>query len=99
MGPICVNDKLAPFLPSHVMHGTGGEKPITAVSAAPWGSASILIISWAYIAMLGRHGVQHASEYAILNANYMAKRLEDHYDVLYRGDRGLVAHEFIVDLR
>ncbi|MDG2282525.1 MAG: aminomethyl-transferring glycine dehydrogenase, partial [Longimicrobiales bacterium] len=99
MGPICVNDKLAPFLPGHVMHGTGGEKPITAVSAAPWGSASILIISWAYIAMLGRHGVQQASEYAILNANYMAKRLEEHYDVLYRGDRGLVAHEFIVDLR
>ena len=99
MGPICVNDKLAPFLPGHVVHGTGGDKPITAVSAAPWGSASILIISWAYIAMLGRHGVKHASQIAILNANYMAKRLEGHFDVLYRGDRGLVAHEFIIDVR
>ena len=99
MGPISVNDKLAPFLPGHVAHGTGGDKPITAVSAAPWGSASILIISWAYIAMLGREGVRHASEIAILNANYMARRLEQHYDVLYRGNLGLVAHEFIIDLR
>ena len=99
MGPICVTDKLAPFLPGHVVHNTGGDKPITAVSAAPWGSASILIISWAYIAMLGRAGVRRASEIAILNANYMARRLEQHYDVLYRGNRGLVAHEFIIDVR
>jgi len=99
MGPICVNDKLAPFLPGHVVHATGGEKAIGAVSSAPWGSASILIISWAYIAMLGPKGVRRASELAILNANYMAKRLEPHYDVLFRGDHGLVAHEFIIDLR
>ena len=99
MGPICVNDKLAPFLPGHVVHKTGGDKAISAVSAAPWGSASILIISWAYIAMLGPKGVRRASEIAILNANYMAKRLEPHYDVLFRGDHGLVAHEFIIDLR
>jgi glycine dehydrogenase len=99
MGPICCNDKLAPYLPGHTVQSTGGDKPITAVSGAAWGSASILIISWAYIAMLGRHGVRHASETAILNANYMAKRLEGHYDILYRGERGLVAHEFIVDLR
>lgn len=99
MGPICVNEKLAPFLPGHVMHATGGEKGISAVSAAPWGSASILIISWAYIAMLGPEGVRRASEIAILNANYMAKRLEPYYDVLFRGDHGLVAHEFIIDLR
>ena len=99
MGPICVTDKLAPFLPGHVVHNTGGDKPITAVSAAPWGSASILIISWAYIAMLGRAGVRRASEIAILNANYMARRLEQHYDVLYRGNLGLVAHEFIIDVR
>ncbi|GMV06206.1 MAG: glycine dehydrogenase (decarboxylating) [Gemmatimonadota bacterium] len=99
MGPICVNEKLAPFLPGHVVHSTGGEKAIGAVSSAPWGSASILIISWAYIAMLGPKGVRRASELAILNANYMAKRLEPHYDVLFRGDHGLVAHEFIVDLR
>lgn len=99
MGPICVNDALAPFLPGHCIHRTGGEKAIGAVSGAAWGSASILIISWAYIAMLGRTGVRAASQVAILAANYMAKRLEEHYEVLYRGERGLVAHEFIVDLR
>ncbi len=99
MGPICVNEKLAPFLPGHVAHRVGGHKAIGAVSAAPWGSASILVISWAYIAMLGRRGVRRASEVAILNANYMAKRLESHFPVLYRGEQGLVAHEFIVDLR
>jgi glycine dehydrogenase len=99
MGPICCNDALAPYLPGHVVHAVGGEKAITAVSAAPWGSASILPISWAYIAMLGRKGVRRASEIAVLNANYMAKRLEPHFDILYRGDHGLVAHEFIVDLR
>jgi glycine dehydrogenase len=99
MGPICVNEKLAPFLPGHVVHATGGAKAIGSVSSAPWGSASILAISWAYIAMLGPKGVRRASEIAILNANYMAKRLETHYPVLYRGDHGLVAHEFIIDLR
>ena len=99
MGPICVNEKLAPFLPGHVIHDTGGAKAISAVSAAPWGSASILPISWAYIAMLGPEGVRRASEVAILNANYMARRLEPHYHVLYRGETGLVAHEFIIDLR
>ncbi len=99
MGPICVNEKLAPFLPSHPMHKVGGEKAIGAVSAAPWGSASILVISWAYIAMLGPDGVRRASEVAILSANYMAKRLETHFDILYRSESGLVAHEFIVDLR
>ena len=99
MGPICVNDKLAPFLPGHVVHEIGGEKAIGAVASAPWGSASVLPISWAYIAMLGPVGVRRASEVAILNANYMAKRLEPHFDVLFRGDHGLVAHEFIIDLR
>ena len=99
MGPICVNEKLAPYLPGHVVHRVGGDKAIGAVSAAPWGSASILVISWAYIAMLGPHGVRRASQVAVLNANYMAKRLEKHFDVLYRGPGGLVAHEFIVDLR
>ena len=98
MGPICVSEALAPYLPSHVVHSVGGDKPIGAVSAAPWGSASILVISWAYIAMLGRSGVRRASEVAILNANYMAKRLEGHFDILFRGEKGLVAHEFIVDL-
>ncbi len=99
MGPICCNDKLAPYLPGHPIHPVGGDRAITAVAAAPWGSASILVISWAYIAMLGAHGVKRASEIAVLNANYMAKRLEEHFHVLYRGDNGLVAHEFIVDLR
>ena len=99
MGPICANAKLAPFLPRHPLQTVGGEKGIGPVSAAPWGSASILAISWAYIAMLGKHGVRRASEVAILNANYMAKRLERHYEILYRGSHGLVAHEFIVDLR
>jgi glycine cleavage system P protein (glycine dehydrogenase) len=99
VGPICTNEKLAPYLPGHCVHKVGGERAIGAVASAPWGSASILPISWAYIAMLGPEGVRRASEIAILNANYMAKRLESHYPILYRGERGLVAHEFIVDLR
>jgi glycine dehydrogenase len=99
MGPICVNGKLAPYLPGHPFHEVGGEHAIGPVSAAPWGSASILPISWAYIAMLGPDGCRRASEVAILSANYMAKRLEEHYDILYRGKKGRVAHEFIVDLR
>jgi glycine dehydrogenase len=99
MGPICANAKIAPFLPGHPVVPVGGEKAIGPVSAAPWGSASILVISWAYIALLGRLGVRRATEVAILNANYMAKRLEGHYEVLYRGRRGRVAHEFILDLR
>ena len=99
MGPICVNEKLAPYLPGHPFHEVGGERAIGPVSAAPWGSASILPISWAYIALLGPDGARRASEIAILSANYMASRLEAHYDILYRGEKGRVAHEFIVDLR
>jgi glycine dehydrogenase len=99
MGPICANARVAPFLPGHPVVPVGGEKAIGPVSAAPWGSASILVISWAYIALLGRRGVRRATEAAILNANYMARRLEGHYEVLYRGRRGRVAHEFIFDLR
>jgi glycine dehydrogenase len=99
MGPICVTDELAPYLPGHVVHAVGGEKAIGAVAAAPWGSASILVISWAYIALLGRGGARRASEIAILSANYMAKRLAEHFSILYTGEKGLVAHEFIVDLR
>ena len=99
MGPICVTDQLAPFLPRHTLHSTGGSDGIGSVSGGAWGSASILIISWAYIAMLGRGGVRRASEVAILSANYMATRLSEHFDILYRGERGWVAHEFILDLR
>ncbi len=99
MGPICVNESLAPFLPGHPVVPVGGERAIGPVSAAPWGSASILLISWAYIAMLGNEGLRQSSEVAILNANYMAQRLRGHYDILYSGPDGRVAHEFIVDLR
>ena len=99
MGPICVASHLAPFLPGHVVVDVGGEQAIGAVSAAPYGSASILLISWAYIAMMGPDGLTQASRLAILNANYVAKRLEGFYPILYRGEKGMVAHEFIMDLR
>jgi glycine dehydrogenase len=99
MGPICVAPHLEPFLPGHPVVATGGGEAIGPVSAAPWGSASILPISWMYIAMMGADGLKSATEVAILNANYMAARLEDHYPVLYRGEKGRVAHEFILDLR
>jgi glycine dehydrogenase len=97
MGPICVNDKLAPFLPGHI--GSENNKEHHAVSAAEFGSASILLISYAYIKMLGYEGVRKATEYAILNANYMRARLEKYYKILYAGSNGTCAHEFIVDLR
>jgi len=99
MGPISVTEELAPYLPGHPLVAVGGEKAILPVSGAPWGSASILLISWAYIAMLGRTGVRQATEGAILNANYMAARLGEHFNVLYTGEHGRVAHEFILDLR
>lgn len=95
MGPICVNDQLAPFLPGHNALGNAE----LAVSAAPYGSASILLISYAYIKMLGGDGIRMATEYAILNANYMKARLEKYYKILYTGSNGTCAHEFIVDLR
>ncbi len=97
MGPICVNDKLAPFLPGHVNNTNGNTT--NAVSAAPYASASILLISYAYIKMLGAEGLRKSTEYAILNANYMKARLEQHYKILYTGKNGTCAHEFIVDLR
>ncbi|HYG01615.1 MAG TPA: aminomethyl-transferring glycine dehydrogenase [Chryseosolibacter sp.] len=99
MGPICVNDKLKPFLPGHAVVKTGGDKAIHAVSAAPWGSASILTISYAYIAMMGGDGLTNATRYAILNANYMKARLENHFKILYTGINGRCAHEMIVDCR
>ncbi len=99
VGPVGVREHLVPFLPGHPVVPVGGEKSMGAVAAAPWGSASILPISWVYIALMGPRGLRKASEVAILNANYMAKRLEDHYPVLYRGARGRVAHEFIADIR
>jgi len=99
MGPICVNESLKPFLPKHPLANTGGEQGISAVSAAPWGSASILLISYAYIKLLGKQGLTDASRYAILNANYIRARLEGAYDVLFGGKHGHSAHELIVDLR
>jgi glycine dehydrogenase len=99
MGPICCNDKLKPYLPGHAVVKTGGSKPIHAVSAAPWGSASILAISYAYIAMMGGEGLTNATKYAILNANYIKDRLEGHFKILYTGSHGRCAHEMIVDCR
>lgn len=99
MGPICVNDKLKPFLPGHPVVKTGGNNAITSVSSAPWGSASILTISYAYIAMMGSEGLTNATKLAILNANYIKERLSGHYKILYTGTNGRCAHEMIVDCR
>lgn len=99
VGPIGVARHLVPFLPGHPVIKLGGPQAIGPVSAAPFGSPSILPISWVYIALMGREGLTKATQVAILNANYMAKRLEKHFSILYRGDSGLVAHEFILDLR
>jgi len=99
MGPIAVAKHLAPYLPGHPIVRVGGEKAIPAVSAAPWGSASILIISYGYIRMLGASGLTEATRVAILNANYIKARLEGHYDELYANHNGRVAHEMIFDLR
>ncbi|MDX1667055.1 MAG: glycine dehydrogenase (aminomethyl-transferring), partial [Saprospiraceae bacterium] len=99
MGPICVNEALKPFLPKHPLVPTGGEMGAPAVSSAPWGSASILLISYAYIRLLGKSGLTNASKFAILNANYIKARLEKDYSVLYVGEKGWSAHELIIDLR
>ena len=99
MGPICVAKHLAPFLPGHSVIKTGGNKPITAVSAAPWGSASILLISYIYIRLMGADGLTDATKYAILNANYIKSKLHGHYEALYSGKNGRCAHEMILDTR
>jgi glycine dehydrogenase len=99
MGPIGVAAHLVPYLPGHPIVKTGGTHPIHTVSAAPWGSASILLISYAYMKMLGRDGMIDATRYAILNANYIKSRLQPHYPVLYTRPNGRVAHEMIFDLR
>ncbi|MCA8956379.1 MAG: glycine dehydrogenase (aminomethyl-transferring), partial [Planctomycetes bacterium] len=99
MGPICVAEHLVPFLPGHKVVGLGTKQAVGAVSAAPWGSPSILPISYAYIAMMGAEGLKEATKIAILNANYIAKRLEPYYPVLYKGQDGRVAHECILDCR
>jgi glycine dehydrogenase len=99
MGPICVAPHLAAFLPDHPVVALGHPQTCGTVAAAPWGSAAILPISWAYIALMGQEGLAEATKVAILNANYIAHRLKNHYGLLYAGDRGLVAHECILDMR
>jgi glycine dehydrogenase len=99
VGPIAVASHLADFLPGHPVIALGGPNAIGPVSSAPWGSANILPISWTYIRMMGSRGLREATCYAILNANYIAKRLDPHYPVLYKGAHGFVAHECILDLR
>jgi glycine dehydrogenase len=99
MGPIAVAKHLAPYLPGHPVVKVGGTKAIPAIAAAPWGSASILLISYGYIRMLGARGMTEATRFAIVNANYLKARLQGHYDVLYANHNGRVAHEMIFDLR
>ncbi len=99
VGPICVNEKLVPFLPTNPIIPTGGNQAISAISAAPYGSALVCLISYGYISMLGSEGVTNATKYAILNANYMKARLDAHYPVLYSGEMGRAAHEMILDCR
>lgn len=99
VGPICVAEQLVPFLPTNPVIPTGGETAITAISAAPWGSALACLISYAYICMLGEDGLKKSTQYAILNANYIKERLSGHFDVLYTGEKGRAAHEMIIDCR
>ncbi|MFV0249216.1 MAG: aminomethyl-transferring glycine dehydrogenase [Tenacibaculum sp.] len=99
VGPICVAPQLAPFLPGNPVVSTGGERAINAISAAPWGSALACLISYGYISMLGSEGLTEATKIAILNANYIKKRLQTYYTILYTGEKGRAAHEFILDCR
>jgi glycine cleavage system P protein (glycine dehydrogenase) len=99
MGPICVASHLAPFLPGHSVSATGGNQGIGAVSSAPFGSAAVILISYGYVRMLGLQGVTDSTKFAILNANYLRKRLEDHFKLLYSGENNMVGHEFILDCR
>lgn len=99
VGPICVAEQLVPFLPSNPIVPTGGTNAITAISAAPWGSALVCLISYGYICMLGADGLTDATKYAILNANYIKEKLSGHYDTLYTGEMGRAAHEMIIECR
>jgi glycine dehydrogenase len=99
VGPICVAEQLVPFLPGNPIIKTGGENAINAISAAPWGSSLVCLISYAYITMLGPKGLKSSTEHAILNANYIKNRLEGHFTTLYSGERGRAAHEMIIDCR
>ncbi len=99
VGPIGVAPQLVEFLPGHPVIECGGKNSISAVSAAPWGSALVLLISYAYIKMLGKEGLKESTKHAILNANYMKAKLEKHYKILYTGENGRVAHEMILECR
>ena len=99
VGPICVAPQLVPFLPTNPVIPTGGENAITAISAAPWGSALVCLISYGYISMLGAEGLKQSTEFAILNANYIKEKLNGHYDTLYSGEMGRAAHEMILECR
>lgn len=99
MGPVCVNEKLLPYLPKHAADPASSDKGIGAVASAPYSSANILLVSYAYIRLLGSDGLKNVTRYAILNANYLKRVLSDHYPVLYTGKNGKVAHELILDLR
>ena len=99
VGPICVNEKLVPFLPTNPVIKVGGDQAITAISAAPYGSALVCLISYGYITMLGAEGLKSSTQHAILNANYMKVRLEEHFPILYTGEMGRAAHEMIIDCR
>ena len=99
VGPICVAPQLVPFLPTNPLIATGGDQAITAISAAPWGSALVCLISYGYICMLGAEGLKQSTEYAILNANYIKEKLNGHYDTLYSGEMGRAAHEMILECR
>jgi glycine dehydrogenase len=99
VGPICVAPQLVPFLPTNPVIPTGGDSAITAISAAPWGSALVCLISYGYICMLGAEGLKKSTEYAILNANYIKEKLNGHYDTLYSGEMGRAAHEMIIECR
>ncbi|MBD3662198.1 MAG: glycine dehydrogenase (aminomethyl-transferring), partial [Arenibacter algicola] len=99
VGPICVAEQLVPFLPGNPVIKTGGDKAITAISAAPWGSSLVCLISYGYIKMLGENGLTQSTKTAILNANYIKNKLSGKFDVLYTGERGRAAHEMIIDCR
>jgi len=99
VGPICVAEQLVPFLPGNPVIKTGGDKAITAISAAPWGSSLACLISYGYVKMLGEQGLRHSTEIAILNANYIKHKLSGKYEVLYTGEKGRAAHEMIIDCR
>jgi glycine dehydrogenase len=99
VGPICVAEQLVPFLPGNPVIETGGKEAINAISAAPWGSSLVCLISYAYISMLGPDGLKKSTEFAILNANYVKQRLDEHFKTLYSGERGRAAHEMILDCR